>query len=507
MPIKQEDETTAPETHTIDDEEFDMIERFDASSKSQTAPSDPGVARSRNGDESDDSDMDEPSESTTLSDAHTTQRKASAPSPQAKTKHSQERVSLLAIMIDTTGSMGSYIRAALATCTSLVGDLKQLYGDDTKLKVAVVAYRDHGVCEQYETKVLPFEEDSERVVAFLSELTASGGRDAPECVATALHECNQLDWMCDADVATGQSHPKVSRTLVWITDAPAHGLGDAHDNYPNGDPNGHDPLQLADELSQKGVTIHCLGCEPSISKYPNGKSMMNGIADRTNGVSVALNNANDLSSIISGNVCRKAQMDDIHDQAVEMIQRLTTKDHMDHEEAKETAFRSIEEQILAANKTIAHVDCAKLHGTHAVEFATYRSLSSAMRAVKERPVARKVEQVCVPEPTALPAWHRDEHCDGIAADALDHDYDMDDHVETVYRSLGSTVHKAPDQPRSVMRCLSSESFGASQPKSKVLRSCVAPPPTPILGSGNAPGAKIVHQQFDRSMFDLIMARV
>jgi len=506
MPIKQEDETTAPETHTIDDEEFDMIERVDASSKSQTAPSDPGVARSRDGDESDDSDMDEPSESTTLSDAHTTQRKASAPSPQAKTKHSQERVSLLAIMIDTTGSMGSYIRAALATCTSLVGDLKQLYGDDTKLKVAVVAYRDHGVCEQYETKVLPFEEDSERVVAFLSELTASGGRDVPECVATALHECNQLDWMCDMDVATGQPPPKVSRSLVWITDAPAHGLGDAPDNYPNGDFNGHDPLILADELAQKNVTIHCLGCEPSISKYPNGKSMMNGIADRTNGVSVALNSANDLSSIISGNVCRKAQMDDIQDQAVEMIQRLTTEDNLDRDEAIDVAFRSIETQLLAAKKTIAQVDCAKMEGAHASEFATYRSLSAAMDAVRERPVATITKKTPAWDYMPSPMCYYDKDSHGVTSDAF-YDDDSGGIVSPVYRSLGATVHDTAHRTKFAMRSMSSDSLATAEPTPKTMRSCVAPPPTPILGAGNAPGVKIVQQKFDRSVFDMIMSGV
>jgi hypothetical protein len=46
-----------------------------------------------------------------------------------------------------------------------------------------------------------------------------------------------------------------TKTVVLVADAPPHGLGEYGDGFPNGDPNGHDPLVIAREMASRGIGI------------------------------------------------------------------------------------------------------------------------------------------------------------------------------------------------------------------------------------------------------------
>ena len=50
-----------------------------------------------------------------------------------------------------------------------------------------------------------------------------------------------------------------------INKAPPHGLI-SEDDFPEGSPEGHDPLVIAKEMSKKGIALYTIGSEPGIEK-------------------------------------------------------------------------------------------------------------------------------------------------------------------------------------------------------------------------------------------------
>merc|ERR1719473_1197755 len=110
------------------------------------------------------------------------------------------------------------------------------------------------------------------------QYTAQGGGDGPECVADALHEVSNLEY-----------RPNSTKVCIFIADAPPHGLGESGDGFPNGSPNGHDPYAISRRLSQIGVTVYAVGCEPVLSSsYRFARTFFESIAEVTGGQYVTL---------------------------------------------------------------------------------------------------------------------------------------------------------------------------------------------------------------------------
>jgi len=116
----------------------------------------------------------------------------------------------LALVIDTTGSMGDelvYLKAELA---ALLTDLKSQHSR-LDIRWALVVYRDDG--DDYVTRHVDFTSDFEAFTAQLAEQVADGGGDMPEAVDAAFVETSALAWR-DAAVA--------GRVVVHVADAPPH---------------------------------------------------------------------------------------------------------------------------------------------------------------------------------------------------------------------------------------------------------------------------------------------
>ncbi len=69
-------------------------------------------------------------------------------------------------------------------------------------------------------------------------------------------------------------HPDAAKVAVLIADAPPHGLGEACDGFPNGCPAHHDPLAIARQLAERGVTMYTVGCEPALSAFFAAKDFL-----------------------------------------------------------------------------------------------------------------------------------------------------------------------------------------------------------------------------------------
>ena len=82
--------------------------------------------------------------------------------------------------------------------------------------------------------------------------------------------------------------------MIVILKAPPHGLGDPGDGFPNGCPDGNDPLEIVAKMAQKAITLYSVGCEPAIGPY---KEFFSALAYKTGGQYVPLRNANLLAKV------------------------------------------------------------------------------------------------------------------------------------------------------------------------------------------------------------------
>ncbi len=129
----------------------------------------------------------------------------------------------LCIVMDTTGSMRSWLNAAKNRIGALVVDIpkkiKEVKGKDVALRVAFIGYKDYP-----ERPVIhDFATDFASLERSLSKITAEGGGDIPEDVYGALEAARSLNW--------AQAGHKI---LVHVLDAPPHGSG-FHDLSPDED--------------------------------------------------------------------------------------------------------------------------------------------------------------------------------------------------------------------------------------------------------------------------------
>ena len=125
----------------------------------------------------------------------------------------------VAFLLDCTGSMAGYINEAKNQIKKIVQDIGDMY--ENNVQVAFVGYRDH--CDgQMRIETFGFSDDTDRFVAFLNGVRATGGGDAPEDVLGGLEAAINLAWS------------SASKVIFHIGDSPQHG-GRFHDLGPSGD--------------------------------------------------------------------------------------------------------------------------------------------------------------------------------------------------------------------------------------------------------------------------------
>jgi Mg-chelatase subunit ChlD len=181
----------------------------------------------------------------------------------------------LVFLLDTTGSMGSVLRACQDSIVSLAETIAAQEAQD--IQFALIPYRDHMQTEQYCTQLFPFTRDLNQMLQNVNSLNVGGGGDAPEAVTAALFEAVCLDWREDA-----------AKMVVIMADAGPHGLGEGH-CYPGGDPDGKDPLAIAKEMESLGIVVYSVIAGGGMVTDKT-KHFFCGLSDGTGGVCMMLDN-------------------------------------------------------------------------------------------------------------------------------------------------------------------------------------------------------------------------
>lgn len=144
----------------------------------------------------------------------------------------------IAFVLDCTGSMGHWIRAAKTKIREIV-NTTQTEHPNTDIEVGLVGYRDYDDEERF---IIVDFTTPEAVMRRLAPVAAEGGDDVAEDVANALQRMLELSWE-GSDI----------RMVFHIADAPAHGISfhrpSLSDRFPAGDPEGVDPRVLMKTMS------------------------------------------------------------------------------------------------------------------------------------------------------------------------------------------------------------------------------------------------------------------
>lgn len=150
----------------------------------------------------------------------------------------------------------------------------------------------------------------------LNSLFAAGGGDGPEATTAALKAATDLDWRSSA-----------AKMAILITDAPPHGIGEYGDGFPNGSPDGEDPLVLARKMSAMGIPLFVVACEPALSGYQHAVDFYQGIVNVTGGMLVPLTTASLLSQVVIAAAGEVMDMERLHrevgDSVLELMRNLS----------------------------------------------------------------------------------------------------------------------------------------------------------------------------------------
>ena len=189
---------------------------------------------------------------------------------------------------------------------------------------------------------------------WLEQCTADGGGDGPEAVADALHEALQLSWRHEA-----------TKICILISDAPPHGLDTNGDTFPNGSPNGFDPIKIVQAMAERGITLYSVGVEPPIGKISSVsrkttdalalalflvpyRDFFMALAYKTGGQYVPMVNAGLLAQVIIGGVREEISLDRLMQNAQEGILREMRQAAAEELDEHQTATR-LNDYILSRN--------------------------------------------------------------------------------------------------------------------------------------------------------------
>ena len=144
----------------------------------------------------------------------------------------------IAFVLDCTGSMECWIRAAKTKIREIVNTTQREH-PDANIEVGLVGYRDYDDVERF---IIVDFTTPEVVMRRLAPVEADGGGDEAEDIAHALQQMLGMAWD-DADI----------RMVFHIADSPAHGTmfhrPSVSDQFPKGDPEGLDPRALMKTMS------------------------------------------------------------------------------------------------------------------------------------------------------------------------------------------------------------------------------------------------------------------
>jgi len=201
-------------------------------------------------------------------------------------------------VVDTTGSMGSFIAQAKAKLLETIS----LLSADSKmdLQIGLVEYRDHPPQDNsFITRVYPLTANLKQMQQNIDTLSADGGGDGPEAVYRGVHDaCEQMPW-----------RQYSCRFVILVGDAPPHGFTKWYQQATGSSLRSHHSDAWADACPS-GLDVHSVGAMAEkqrtkvyaicMGNHASTEESFKAIATNTGGFAVASSNAaNVINQIIT----------------------------------------------------------------------------------------------------------------------------------------------------------------------------------------------------------------
>lgn len=189
----------------------------------------------------------------------------------------------VALLLDTTGTMGTYAAHLCRNLDGLTAELARVVGD---VRVGVVAFKDHGHEGEdvtYLTRALRLTSDRARLQRFVTSpaLAPGAGGGGAEAVECALRAARGLGWREDA-----------RRVAVLVGDKPPHGAGL---DELSACPYHVDYRDEVEALAAQGVALHTV----QVGEHLVTRRVFEYMAARTGGEFVDLERLRDLPEVVA----------------------------------------------------------------------------------------------------------------------------------------------------------------------------------------------------------------
>ncbi|CED85162.1 elongation factor-2 kinase [Phaffia rhodozyma] len=286
------------------------------------------------------------------------------------------------LLLSSSSSTLTLKRRVLSTknieeiCTSIVNSEKLSRPDD--LRVSIISYRDHPPQDHsYIVRTNAFTSSIPLVKEQLSALYASGGGDGPEAVTAAMAAAlDDVEWREDA-----------AKMVVLVADAPPHGIGEYGDGFPNGSPDGKDPLVLAREMASRGITMFIVACEPALSGYTYGNDLFKALCQITAGMMLPLTTASLLSHAIVGSALEHLDMDRL----IREVGQAVGDRLKGGVETVDDIARELHEKLMLRNETTKSLTVENIYRDSEEATNNVQVFSSAPDLASARPHLQKVK--------------------------------------------------------------------------------------------------------------------
>ncbi|KAH6874238.1 hypothetical protein BKA70DRAFT_261074 [Coprinopsis sp. MPI-PUGE-AT-0042] len=262
---------------------------------------------------------------------------------------------------DATGSQGPYIQACKSAINNICNKVSEHMGSTpastssnsktttslselNPIRFGLVAFRDHPPQDtSYVTKNFGFTSSMGEMKKWLGGLVASGGGDGPEASTAALADALNMEWRQSEEDEAGEGNKgvKVVKIVVLVTDAPPHGLGEPGDGFPNGSPDQNDPLDIARQMAEHGISLYVIACEPTLSHYKHAVDFYRSLTEITSGRMVPLLNASRLGDYIVGSVLETLETEEL----LAQFQNIVLEDVYGQGKSIEEVIERVQQQL------------------------------------------------------------------------------------------------------------------------------------------------------------------
>lgn len=229
----------------------------------------------------------------------------------------------ICFVVDTTGSMSSFIQAAKQHLLSMIATLASTKGLDWQF--GLVEYRDHPPQEtSFVKRVYPLTTDIKKMQTSINSLQASGGGDASEAVYDGLEAgCKEMPWRkhsCRLMFLVGDAAPhgfKLEKKNEFNTYIPVKNYGDT---WPECCPCGLTGKTIAALAEQMRIAIYAISmtsCEFTLAAFAE-------VASGTGGYSTQSKNIQDVLKQINSLLDAEFQNTLFDKMVLELVEKLGT---------------------------------------------------------------------------------------------------------------------------------------------------------------------------------------